>query len=259
LRFPLNESQFFIILLAIALSTSAFPALAGPPFLTDDPEPVEYKHWEIYGFSTATFLHGQSSGVLPGFEMNYGAFPDLQLHIIAPISFVRDRPTGNRFGFGDTQFGVKYRFLNPAGGDSWPQIGTFPMLVVPTGNSDRGLGSGRTHVFLPVWLQWDIGKWTTYGGGGYWINPGPGNRNYWFTGWQVQRKVMENLAIGGEVFGQSASTTDGPGADASAGFNLGGIYDVTERDHFLVSAGRGLMNARTTNEFSYYVAYLVTF
>jgi hypothetical protein len=24
--------------------------MAGPPFVTDDPDPVEFKHWEVYLF-----------------------------------------------------------------------------------------------------------------------------------------------------------------------------------------------------------------
>jgi hypothetical protein len=32
----------------VLLSSSA---LAGPPFITDDPEPVDHLHWEIYTFS----------------------------------------------------------------------------------------------------------------------------------------------------------------------------------------------------------------
>ena len=31
-------------------------AQAGPPFMTDDPEPVDYQHYEFYTFSTGT-LH----------------------------------------------------------------------------------------------------------------------------------------------------------------------------------------------------------
>jgi hypothetical protein len=42
---------------------------------------------------------------------------------------------------------------------------------VPTGNAERGLGTGHTHGFMPLWLQKSFGKWLTYGGG-YWINPG---------------------------------------------------------------------------------------
>jgi len=39
--------------------------------------------------------------------------------------------------------------------------------------------------FLPVWMQKDVGDWTVYGGGGYWINPGAGQKNWWFTGLAV--------------------------------------------------------------------------
>ena len=34
-----------IVLLVLVHSPKAF---AGPPYITDDPEPVEYQHWEVY-------------------------------------------------------------------------------------------------------------------------------------------------------------------------------------------------------------------
>ena len=68
-------------------------ATAGPPFRTDDPEPVDYKHWEFYSFSTGTRISGDTSGILPGFEFNYGLIPNGQLHIVAVTAF--DRPAGN--------------------------------------------------------------------------------------------------------------------------------------------------------------------
>ena len=112
------------------------------------------------------------------------------------------------------------------------------------------------HAFLPVWVQKSFGDWTTYGGGGYWINPGGGNRNYWFAGWLLQRQITKALAIGGELFHQTADTV---GGHDSTGFNLGGIYDFTDNYHLLLSAGRGLENAHATNEFSYYIAFQWTF
>ena len=42
------------------------PAAAGPPFITDDPEPVDLGHWEVYGFSAATHVGGDTSGTLGG-------------------------------------------------------------------------------------------------------------------------------------------------------------------------------------------------
>jgi hypothetical protein len=238
------------------LMLSASAALAGPPFRTDDPEPVALGHWEVYGFSTGTHVAGDSSGILPGLEVNYGALPDLQLHLVAPLAFDRPQGGGTRFGYGDTELGAKYRFI-AEDEDGWrPQAGVFPLLEVPTGSEARGLGGGRVHAFLPLWLQKSFGRWLTYGGGGYWINPGPGNRNYWFVGWLLQRQVTDDLALGGEIFHQTA---DAAGGKDETGFNLGGVYDFTAHYHLLFSAGRGVANATTTNEFSYYLALQWTY
>jgi hypothetical protein len=201
-------------------------------------------------------VNGDTSGVLPGIEVNYGALPETQLHIVLPLAF--DRPAGSsaKFGYGDTELGVKYRFVTEDEQGWRPQIGIFPLLELPSGNEARGLGTGHVHAFLPLWLQKGFGKWLTYGGGGYWINPGAGNKNYWFLGWLVQRQVTEDLALGGEIFRQSA---DMIGGEDQTGFNLGGVWDITEHDHLLFSAGRGILHASATNAFSYYLALQWTY
>jgi len=84
-------------------------------------------------------------------------------------------------------------------------------------------GRDTLQAFLPVWAQKDFGKWTTYGGGGYWINPGPGNRDYWYVGWLLQRQLTDKLAIGAEVFHTTSSMV---GRDGVTGFNVGGQYDI---------------------------------
>jgi hypothetical protein len=48
------------------------PAHAGPPFITDDPEPVDLGHWEVYAFSAGAAGPGDASGVGPSVEVNYG-------------------------------------------------------------------------------------------------------------------------------------------------------------------------------------------
>jgi len=237
---------------ALATLLAAPPlAVAGPPFRTDDPEPVDFGHWEVYGFSQATRAAHDTAGILPGVEVNYGVAPDLQLHAVAPLAFDRPPGGGTTFGPGDTELGVKYRFL-----DDNIEAAVFPLVEVPTGDADRGLGSGHTDVFLPLWLQKSFGKWLSYGGGGYWINPGAGNRNYWFVGWLLQRQITHDLALGGEIFHQTADVAGG--ADTTA-FNLGGTYDITDHYHVLFSAGRGIVNASRTDAFSYYLALQWTF
>jgi hypothetical protein len=60
--------------LMLVLAMLAAPALAGPPYLTDDPAPTDTGHWEIYGFATAEGRGGSFDGVT-GLDLNYGPVP----------------------------------------------------------------------------------------------------------------------------------------------------------------------------------------
>jgi hypothetical protein len=244
-----------IVFSCVALAP--FSAIAGPPFRTDDPEPVEHGHYEFYNFFSGTHVTGDRSGVGPAFELNYGLIPNGQFHIVAPLAF--DNPSGSpsQFGIGDTELGFKYRFIQEDEKGWRPQVGVFPFLEVPTGDQSLGLGAGHWREYLPLWIQKSFGDWTTYGGAGYWINHGGGtdDKNFWYFGWLLQRKVTDKLVIGAELFHQTADTI---GGKESTGFNVGAIYDFDEHNHLLMSAGRGLQNASDTNRFSWYIAYQIT-
>lgn len=234
-------------------------ASAGPPYRTDDPEPVDYQHYEFYTFTQGTRIQGDTSGVGPAFEFNYGLIPNGQFHIVAPLAF--DRPSGgpSQFGYGDTELGFKYRFIeqeNKSNGTKL-QVGVFPFLELPSGNHNLGLGAGHVRAYLPVWVQENFGDWTTYGGGGYWINQGGGtnDKDYWYFGWLLQRKITDKLSIGGELFHQTATMF---GGQESTGFNIGATYDFDEHNHLLLSAGKGFQNASQTNLYSWYLGFQIT-
>jgi hypothetical protein len=231
-------------------------ANAGPPYRTDDPEPTPLGHYEFYTFSTGTVVRDDTSGSLPGFELNYGLIPNGQLTIDASVAFDSPSDDSAQFGFGDVPVSFKYRFIQEDQHGWRPQVAVFPLIQLPSGDQSRGLGAGHVLGFLPIWAQKSFGKWTVDAGGGYWINQGGGgDKNFWFSGVLVQRKVTDRLSVGGEIFHQTADTVDG---DDSTGFDFGAIYDFNEHDHFVFSAGRGLQNADTTNEFSWYVGFLLT-
>ncbi|MEI9984698.1 MAG: hypothetical protein WDN69_16740 [Aliidongia sp.] len=108
-----------------------------------------------------------------------------------------------RFGYGDTELGVKYRFVEEDDEGWRPQIGIYPNLEIPTGSVSKQLGTGEVRGFLPVWLQKSIGDWTSFGGGGYWINPPNGlltEKDYWFAGWALMRRLDDEWNLGGEIF-----------------------------------------------------------
>jgi hypothetical protein len=235
-------------LLCTLVPTATF---AGPPFRTDDPEPVEYKHWEVYVASQGSSEQNETSRTAPHIEVNYGILPNVQLHLLAPFEYVKPEGQPSHYGYGDTELGAKFRFIQET--DLCPQVGTFPILILPTGNEDKGLGSGEVQVYLPLWFQKSWGPWKTYGGGGYWINPGTGNENYWFLGWEVQRDLSEYFTLGAEIFHQTLSEV---GGDSSTGFNVGAIINFSALHHLLLSGGKDFSGPKDT---FYYFGYQLTF
>ncbi|MFI5385051.1 MAG: hypothetical protein ACHQ50_02930 [Fimbriimonadales bacterium] len=246
---PLHRT--LIISFFTLLACQAPACRYGPPYFTDDPEPVDYQHWEFYVASQYLHTRDSVSGTAPHFELNYGAAPNLQIHLITPCAFSRQIGSPNQWGYGDTEVGLKYRFVQE--GKSTPMVGIFPLVEVPTGNQSRSLGNGQAQFFFPAWIQKSWGDWSSYGGGGFWHNPGAGNRDYWFFGWQAQRQVTKALSLGGEVFYRTAPTV---GGNNTTGFNLGAVYDFNEGHHLLFSLGSDIHG---TSLGTMYVAYQLTF
>ncbi len=242
-----------ILIIVMGLMAAAAVSYAGPPFRTDDPIPVPYMHGELYLFSTGIADGTGTSGVGPAVEFNYGVFHNTQFHVVFPLAFDIPRGGVSYAGYGDTEVGVKYRLVEQTG--SVPDIGVFPLVEIPTGNAARGLGNGKAQVYLPVWLQKDFGNWTVYGGDGYWVNPGPDNKNWNFTGLLVQYDFSDALYLGAEVFHQTPSTVD---ASGYTGIHVGGSVPVAKDYEVLFSgdAGNGITSYK---HFAYYIGLYHTF
>lgn len=226
-------------------------ATAGPPYTTDDPEPVELHHWEIYVATMDQWARDTGwSGTAPHLDVNYGVLPGVHAHITTPVVWVKPPGAPAQIGYGDTELGAKVRLVAER---AWvPQISTYPLIEIPTGDSSRGLGNGRAQLFLPLWVQKTVGAWTLYGGGGRWINPGPGNRDWWYVGGVVQRQLIEGVALGAEVF---HGTPRQEGLPGDTRFNLGLVVDLSPVHHLLISAGHGI-GAESAQG---YLAWQITF
>lgn len=247
---PLHK-LIFILLMAIAL-----PALAGPPFVTDDPEPVDYRHFEINTAMQGTYAEDGRAGAWPTIDANYGLLPDVQFHVGLFASYSRADGGKFHFGYGDTEVGVKFRFLDEDEEGWRPQVAVYPITQFPTGSVDKGLGAGHQRTILPIWVQKSFGDWTSYGGGGYWLNRSDVDRDYWFAGWVLLRRIDERWTLGGELFYNTASRIE---ARASTGFNFGGYYNLAEGHNLIFTLGSGLRNADATNRLSYYAGYQLQF
>jgi hypothetical protein len=229
---------------SLALSAIATAALAGPPYVTDDPDPVEFGHFQTTVSTQGTKAGGQVSGQALNANVAYGLIPNLEVSVAVPLAFT---PTasgaGSFFGLHELDLGAKYRFIQEQT-DGWvPEVAFAPGVTVPVGSQ-----GGDVRIQLPFWAQKTIGDWTTFGGGGFNTNPGVGNKNFWSFGWALTRQIVPNFSLGGELFGQTASTVGGK-AQLSAG--LGSEYDVTDTWHLLGSVNTGIVD-REDNQYSYY-------
>ncbi|HVM32891.1 MAG TPA: hypothetical protein VMU88_07135 [bacterium] len=235
-------------ILFLALLAAPAVLFAEPPFNTGDPEPTDPGHFEIYLSGSLESGAEGLEGELPELEVDFGALPDLQLHVAAPFLYDSPQAGGAVYGYGDTELGVKLRFGNDKARDF--QWGTYPLVEVPTGDAAKGLGGGQTKLFIPLWFQKELGSWKSYGGGGYWVNPGAGNLDWIYLGWVLQDSVTPFLDLGGELF---FHTADEAGKSNALGWNVGGGLNFDDNHHFLMTLGRDIQE----NEVLYtlYAAY----
>jgi hypothetical protein len=223
--------------LASALLLAATPALAGPPYLTDDPIPTDTGHWETYAFSSGEGRNSLLDGNV-GFDLNYGPTKDVQLTATLPLSFSHDPQQGWRGGTGDAELGVKYRFFNDEKRGISAAI--FPRAILPTSTVAR---DEKVRILLPLWIGKEFtGGTSLFGGGGYEINPGPGNRSFWQAAAALTHDVSNKLSIGAEVTRQGSDTVGGT-AQTRAG--VGSIVKLSEHNSLLFSGGPTWADHRT--------------
>lgn len=229
---------------ASALVALAPAAAAGPPYVTDDPEPTDTGHWEIYNFALGVETPGDVSGQA-GVDLNYGGAKDLQLTAVVPLDF----ETGKDAGLGDIQLAAKYRILHQEEASWLPDLSVFPRFFVPSAQGK--LENDRLSVLLPIWAEKDWGKWSLFGGGGYVINRGRDNRNYWQSGIALTRAVSDRLSLGAEIYRQTPATV---GERTFTGLNAGADYRLTAHWSLLAAGGPGIQNARREGQFDFYLA-----
>jgi len=230
-----------------------FPALAlaGPPYVTDDPAPTDYQHFEIYAFSSGTNTRDGTGGA-GGIDFNYGGAPDLQLTMVVPLEYDAPVVGPTVAGLGNVELASKYRFLHQD--DFGLDVAVFPRVFLPS--ASPLVGDRHTSLLLPIWVGKDFGDWSTFGGGGCAFNNSGGSQNYCLMGWVLTRNVTTALHLGAEIYHQTADTR---GGRDTTGIGVGATYDLSENYHLMASFGPGIQNAAETNRTSLYTALQFTF
>jgi hypothetical protein len=235
---------------AVLECAAALPARAGPPYLSDDPEPTDYRHYEIYAFANGD-VGNNGSGGEAGIDFNYGALPDLQLTAVLPVGYARPHSAPATASLGNIELAAKYRFLHQA--DSGWDVAIFPRVFLPSGSAL--VGERHVSLLVPIWLERDWGSLSAFGGGGCMINRGGDSRDFCLAGWALAYQALPRLQLGGELFHQTADTR---GSRATTTLGAGFRYDLSDTYHVLGYVGPTVQNAAETNRYTWYASVLFT-
>ena len=251
-----------LVLLVAGLAGCTRVWAQGPPFQVDDPVPVDFKHYEFYIFGSADGTPAEMDYVGPAFEFNWGAVPRVQIHAILPWGGIHPpnnaiyAPTGtgpNETGLLDMEVGAKIAIIKET--KTIPQIGTFTMLEIPTGDYDKGLGIGKVWYKIPLWLQKNSGKWLFDGGAGETIVPQTDYHNFPYGGFLVKREVNKKLELAAEVFSHGGEGVAAPQTHASTMIDAGGYWHLKGEEFMQLLFAYGHSVAGETENYAYLGLY----
>ena len=234
-------------LLASSLWLLCGAAFAGPPYLTDDPVPTDFGHYEIFVYGAGTLVPGGADSEA-GIDFNFGGAPRLQLSATLPLVM----NASGASGIGNIELGAKYRFLTQEG--FGVDLAFFPH--VNFSSLSASVGDRRMSLFLPLWAQRDFGKWSIFGGGGCTLNHSRFSNDFCEAGLAVTREVVDGMRVGAEIFHAGAGE---PGGKANTALGFGATWDVDAHHHLLAYWGPNLTNASVNGRANFYAALLFTF
>lgn len=144
-------------------------ATAQTPFVTDDADTTPKGHFHFEFLNELDVLpHSDFPAVRQnefGFEFEYGLFDRIEVGIESPLITIMNAPgTDPRriSGFGDTNLSVKYNFFKHPQKTRIPALTLVFNLELPTGDTNRDLGSGLADFYVNGILESSITKKTTF-------------------------------------------------------------------------------------------------
>ena len=233
----------FILLTFVVLASTLALAQGGPPYYTTDPGTPGNKNWEInFGYMPFLF-NGQSISHTPDVDINFGLGDRIQLTYEDAWLRVWNPPSPAKYGMGQDQLGVKWRFYDS--GAEGTQLSIFPQLSVNNPNHavQRGITPPGASLLLPVEFARKMGPLDVNLEGGYnLVHLGPDG---WFTGLVVGHDFTRKLELDAELFTNGTFHS----AFAQPVLDVGGRYKLHRPIILLLMAGRSVEAAHNNQPF----------
>ena len=220
---------YLLIVIVIQLSTSI--SFAFRPFRTEDAgiTPIGFFSVEL-GNEFRKNDDGKDN--VTTFALTYGLLDWIETEIDFVLLALRPDSGNNEFGFGDTVILSKFKILGEKGvlydNDLFPDMVIRPSVLIPTGDEDKGTGSGQIELGILLVIEKTFWKVASRANLGYFSTNDPTfDENFedrFFYGFQIDFPLfIEKLRLGSELTGQFAS------GEGSPLFSLTGlVFQITE-------------------------------
>jgi len=226
------HGRVLFLLLLLLLSASSAGAQGGPPFYTNDPGTPGNLDWEI-NIAYMPFLYSnQSVSHTPDLDINFGVGDRIQLTYENAWLNVRNPGTVTKYGLGQSNPGLKWRFYDASEGGM--SISIFPQFFLnnPGSAVRRGITSPNESFLMPMEFSKKLGPVDVDLELGYqFVHNGPDG---WITGLVVGHQFTPKLELDTEVY---ALGTFHP-LESQPTIELGGRYRLHKPIILLFMAGR---------------------
>jgi hypothetical protein len=187
----------------------------------------------------------KSTGGQGGATLSYGVTENADLVLNLPYVWGKATDDGvsvyDEKGLSDVSFEVKWRFFEKDG----MSLGLKPGISFPTGNDEKGLGTGKTGYHLFLIGSKEAAPWAFHANLGYIRNENKADeeKNLWHASLATTYEVIKDLKL---VVNIGSERNPDKAADNDPAFLIvGGIYSLTE--NFDIDAGvkYGLASSET--------------
>lgn len=237
-----------ILLIGLAAFGAASTyAQGGPPFYTNDPGTPGNLNWEINLGYMPFFYSDQSVSHVPDVDINFGIGERIQLTYESAWLRVQNPFGKTKFGEGQSNPGVKWRFYDK-GGDGL-KISIFPQFFLNNPNNAvrRGVTPAEESFLMPVEFSKGFGAIDVDFEAGYQlVHKGP---NGFLAGLVFGHDFTKKLEGDLEFYNQGPFHL----ADNQPTIGVGARYKIHSPVIILLMAGRSLESSSSNQ--SYFVGY----
>jgi len=191
----------------------------------------------------------KSTGEQAGSTLSYGVIDNADLVLNVPYVWGKVTEDGvsvyDENGLSDISFEVKWRFFEKDG----LSLGLKPGISFPTGNDEKGLGTGKTgyHIFLIG--SKEAAPWAFHANLGYMRNENKADeeKNLWHASLATTYEVVKDLKLVGNI---GMERNADKAADNDPAFLIAGaIYSVAENIDLDAGVKYGLSSSETDVSF----------